>query len=146
MENKVNGRMSTTSIADSTDTRVSNLIEAGYSDTKLSNEAQSLTCMSSSVRNFGNAGTLIHGLNSSGDGAVFKDCNILDGPLVTKHFYDRSSEYLKCDSVPWEEFVNAQGTNMASSESLPSASLNLSSSTGACKFIKDEKDSQFTHS
>uniref|UniRef100_A0A3B4Y275 Progesterone receptor n=1 Tax=Seriola lalandi dorsalis TaxID=1841481 RepID=A0A3B4Y275_SERLL len=70
-----------TPIADSTDTRVSDLME-------------SLTCMSSSVRNFGNGGTLIHGLNSSGDGAVFKDC----------------------------------------------ASVSLSSTTGACKFIKDEKE------
>ncbi|KAM9358795.1 progesterone receptor [Symphorus nematophorus] len=139
MENKINGRMSTTSIADSTDTRVSDLIEAGYNTTKLPNEAQSLTCMSSSVRNFGNPGTLMNGLNSSSDGAVFKDCNILDGPLVPKHFYDRSSEYLKCDSVPWEEFVNAQRTNGASTGSLPGANLSLSS-TGACKFIKDEKE------
>lgn len=128
-----------TSVADSTDTRVSDLIEAGYSNTKLSNESQPVTCMSS-VRNFGNAGTVIHGLNSSGDGAVFKDCNILDDSLVAKHFYDRSSEYLKCDSVAWGDFVNVHGTNVASSESLPNGSLSLSSTTGACKFIKDEKE------
>lgn len=142
MENKINGRMSTisSSIADSTDTIVSDLIEAGYSNTKLSNESQSLICMSSSVRNFGNAGTLNHGLNSSGDGAVFKDCNILDGSLAAKHFYDRGSEYLKCDSVPWEDFVNVQRGNGATSESLPGASLSLSSTIGACKFIKDEKE------
>ncbi|XP_070685657.1 progesterone receptor [Pempheris klunzingeri] len=142
MENKINGRMSTisTSIADSTNTRVSELIEAGYSNNKLSNELQSLTCMSSSVRNFGNGGALIHGLDSSSDGAVFKDCTILDASLAAKHFYDRSSEYLKCDSVPWEDFVNAQRTNVATSESLPGASLSLSSTTGVCKFIKDEKE------
>ncbi|XP_070761725.1 progesterone receptor isoform X1 [Enoplosus armatus] len=141
MANKINGRMSTisTSIADSTDTTVSDLIEAGFSNTK-SNEPESKTCMSSSVRNFGNTGALIHVLNSSGDGAVFKDCNILDGSLAAKHFYDRSSEYLKCDSVPWDEFVSVQRTNVASSESLPGASLSLSSTTGACKFIKDEKE------
>ncbi|KAE8295011.1 Progesterone receptor [Larimichthys crocea] len=138
MENKINGRMSNinTSNADSTDARVNELIEAGYSNTKLPNEAPSLTCMSSSVRNFGNAGTLIHGLNLSGDGAVFKDCNI-DGSLDAKcNFYDRSSEYLKCDSVPWGDFVN-----VASSESLHGATLSLSSAPGACKFIKDEKES-----
>ncbi|XP_022617230.1 progesterone receptor [Seriola dumerili] len=142
MESKINGRMSTisTPIADSTDTRVSDLMEAGNSNSKLSNDSQSLTCMSSSVRNFGNGGTLIHGLNSSGDGAVFKDCNILDGSLATKHFYDRSGEYLKCDSVPWEDFVKVQRTNVATSESLSGASVSLSSTTGACKFIKDEKE------
>ncbi|GAA6232765.1 progesterone receptor isoform X1 [Lates japonicus] len=141
MENKINGRMSTisTPIADSTDTRVSDLIEAGFSKTKLSDDSQSLTCMSSSVRNFGHTGTLIHGMHPSGDGSVFKDCNILDGPLATKHFYDRSNEYLKCDSVPWEDFVKVQRTNVATSESLPGASVSLSSTTGACKFIKDEK-------
>nr|XP_046245691.1 progesterone receptor isoform X2 [Scatophagus argus] len=137
MDNKINGRMSaiSTSIADSTDTRVNDLIESGYNNTKLSNESQSLTCMSSSVRNFGN-----DGLNSSGDGAVFKDCNMFDSSLVAKHFYDRSSEYLKCDSVPWEDFVNVQGLNVASSESLPGAGLSLSSTAGTCKFIKDEKE------
>lgn len=130
-----------TSIADSTDTSVSDFIDAGYNNTKLSNEPQSLTCMSSSssVRNFGNAGTLIQGL-SSGDGAVFKDCNMLDGSLGAKHFYDRSNEYLKCDSVLWEDFVKVQRTNVATSESLPGASLSLSSTTGACTFIKDEKE------
>ncbi|XP_070826287.1 progesterone receptor isoform X2 [Chaetodon trifascialis] len=128
MENKVNGGMST--IADSTDPRV-DLIEAGYSNTKFSNESQSPTCMPSSVRNFGNASTLIHGLNSS---------NILDGSLVAKHFYDRGSEYLKCDSVPWEDFVTVQGTTVSSPESLPGANLSLPLTTGACKFIKDEKE------
>lgn len=131
--------MSTT-IADSTETIVGDLIEAGYSNSKLSNESQSLTFMSS-VRNFGNvAGTVIHGLNSSGDSAVFKDCNILDDSPVVKHFYDHSGGYLKGDNVPWEEFVNVQGTIVASSEILPDGSLNLPSTTGACKFIKDEKE------
>lgn len=143
MENKTNGRMSTinTTIADSTETIVvSDLIEAGYSNSKLSNESQSLTCMSS-VRNFGNvAGTVIHGLNSSGDGAVFKDCNTLDDSSVAKHFYDHSGGYLKGDNVPWEEFVNVQGTIVASSEILPDGSLSLASTTRACKFIKDEKE------
>ncbi|XP_035536444.1 progesterone receptor isoform X1 [Morone saxatilis] len=141
MENKINGRMSSisTSIADSTDTRVSDFIGTGYSNTKLSNESQSLTCMSS-VRNFGNAGRLILGLNSSGDGAVFKDCNVLDGSLVAKQFYDRSNEYLKCNSVPWEDFANVQGTDLATSESLPGATLSLSSTPVACKFIKDEME------
>ncbi|CAK6957935.1 progesterone receptor isoform X1 [Scomber scombrus] len=141
MENKVNGRMITisTSIADSTDTRVSELIEAGY-NTKLSNEPPSLTCMSSSsLRNYGNAGTLVHG-HSSGDGAVFKDFNMLDGSLAAKHFYGRGTEFLKSDSVPCEDFVKVQRTTVATSESLPGASLSLSSTTGACKFIKDENE------
>ncbi len=140
MENKINGSMSTTtSIADSTDTSVSDLTEAGYSNTKLSNESQTLTIMPSSVRNFGNAGTVIHGQNSSGDGTVF-NCNILDGSLSAKHFYDRGGDFQKCDSVLWEDFVSLQGANVASSASLPGASLSLSSTTGACKFIKDEEE------
>ncbi|XP_049432244.1 progesterone receptor isoform X1 [Epinephelus fuscoguttatus] len=138
MENKINGRMSTTntSIADSTDTRVSDLIGADFINTKLQNESQSLTCLSSTVRNFGNAGAPFHGLNSSGEGAVFKDCATLDGSLAGKHFYDRSSEYLKCDGVPWEDFSKLQRTNVAES----SPNVSLSSTTGACKFIKDEKE------
>ncbi|XP_029301550.1 progesterone receptor isoform X2 [Cottoperca gobio] len=138
MDNKIHGRMSSIStIADSTDTRVSDLIDAGYINPKISSDSQSLTCMSSSMRNFGNAGTLFHGLNSSGDGAVFKECTILDGSLAGKRFYDRSSDYLKCDSAPWEDFSKVQRTNAATSESLPGANL---TSTGACKFIKDEKE------
>uniref|UniRef100_UPI0037E93629 progesterone receptor isoform X2 n=1 Tax=Semicossyphus pulcher TaxID=241346 RepID=UPI0037E93629 len=142
MENKLSERMSSisSSIADSTGTRVSDLIEAVYSNTKLSNDSQSLTCLSSSVRNFGNAGTLLHGANSTGEDAVFKDCTILDGSLAEKHFYDRSSEYLKCDSVQWEDLLTVQRTNVATSESLPCASLSLSSTTGTCKFIKDEQE------
>lgn len=131
-----------TSIADSTNARVSDMIEAGYSrsNTKLPNDSRSLTCMSSSVRNFGNAGTQLHSLNSSSDGAAFKDCNILDPSLAGKQFYDRSNDYLKCDSVPWENFVKVQRTNVATSESLPGADLSLSTTTGACKFIKDERE------
>lgn len=132
MENKVRMSSISTSMADSTDTRVSDLIESGYISNKLPNESQPLTCNMSSVRNFGHAGTLFHGLNPSSDGAVFKDCTILDG----KHFYDRNSEFLKCDSVPWDDFSKVQRTNVATSETLPL----LSSTTGACKFIKDEKE------
>ncbi|XP_028275926.1 progesterone receptor [Parambassis ranga] len=128
MENKL--KMSSTSVADSTDRRVSELMEAGYgrSHARSSTDPRSLTCVSS-VRNFGNGGTL--NLNSSGDGAVFKDCNVLDASLATKHFYDRGGEYLKCDGVPWEDFVKVQKL-----EGLPS----LSTAPGACKFIKDEKE------
>lgn len=143
MENKINGRMSNanTSIADSTDARQGDLIEAGYSNPKLPNESQSLIYMSSSVRNFANGGTVIHGPNSSGEGVLFKECKMLDDSLVAKHFYGRNSEYLKCDSVaPWDDFANVQGTNVAPSESLPEGSLSLSSAAGACKFIKDEKE------
>ncbi|XP_068615511.1 progesterone receptor-like, partial [Brachionichthys hirsutus] len=53
---------------------------------------------------------------------------------------DRSSDYLKCTSAPWEQFAGVQGTNAASSESLPDGSLNLSATTGAFKFIKDEQE------
>ncbi|XP_069017329.1 progesterone receptor isoform X1 [Embiotoca jacksoni] len=140
METKIAGKMSTisTSIADSSDTIVSDLIQPGFSrsNTKSSNESRSLTCLSS-MRNFGNAGTLIYGLNSSGDSAVFKECNVLDASLA-KHFYDRSNEYFKSDSFPWDDLVKVQRTNVATSESLPGANC-LSSTTGACKFIKLEK-------
>ncbi|XP_068172637.1 progesterone receptor [Antennarius striatus] len=141
MENKTNERMSTisTSIADSTDTRLNGMTGAGYSNTKC-NDSQTLICVSSALRNFGNGGTVTHDLNTGDDATVFKQCNILDGSLVAKHFYDRSSEYLKCNSVPWEEFASVQGTNVASSESLPDGSLNLSTTTGDFKFIKDEKE------
>ncbi|XP_047449356.1 progesterone receptor [Mugil cephalus] len=143
MENKINGKMSTisTPISDSTNTRASDLVEAGYSrsNTKLSNDARSLTCMSS-ARNFGNAGAQIHSLSTSGDGTVFKDCNILDASLAGKPFYDRNNDFLKCDSVSWENFVKVQRMNVAATESLPGADLSLSTSTGACKFIKDESE------
>ncbi|XP_059186402.1 progesterone receptor [Centropristis striata] len=142
MENKVNGRMSTisTSIADSTNTKVSDLIDVGYINNKLSNESQTLTSLSSSVRNFGNAGIAFHGVNSNSDGAVFKDYAILDGSLAGKHFYDRGSDYLKCDTVQWGDFARVQRTNVPTSEILSSASLSLSSTTAACKYIKDEKE------
>ncbi|XP_063348901.1 progesterone receptor isoform X2 [Pelmatolapia mariae] len=141
MENKTNGKMgiNSTSAADSTETSLSDVTEAGYSrsNTKLPADSRSLNCMSS-VRNFGNVNTLIQGLNSSPDCAVFKDCNIVDPSLGAKHFYDRNRDYLKCDGVPWEDFVKLQRTNAATSESLPGASL--PSTSGACKFIKDEKE------
>ncbi|XP_062241542.1 progesterone receptor [Platichthys flesus] len=132
MEKKMNGRMSSMCVAivDSTDTRLGDSSEAGYVNIKLSSEAQALTCMASSVRNFSNGGgALIHGLHSSVDGAVFKDCNLLD---ASKHFYDRGSEFLKCTNVPWEDFVKVQRTDV---DSLPGALT-----TGAYKFIKDEKE------
>lgn len=135
MEHKPTGRMISTSIADSTDTRVSDFIETGYNNIKLSNEPQSLPCMASSVRNYGTAGTQIQTLNGSTEGAVFKDCNMLDGSLAAKQVYDRGGEYLKCDSVPWDDF--GKRTNL---ESLPGAVLSLSSTAAACKFIKDEKE------
>uniref|UniRef100_A0A3B4FSQ8 Progesterone receptor n=1 Tax=Pundamilia nyererei TaxID=303518 RepID=A0A3B4FSQ8_9CICH len=119
MENKTNGKMGTnsTSVADSTETSLSDVIEAGYSrsNTKLPADSRFLNCMSS-VRNFGNVNTLIQGLNSSPDCAVFKDCNTVDPSLGAKHFYDRNRDYLKCDGA------------------------GLPSTSGACKFIKDEKE------
>ncbi|XP_075956862.1 progesterone receptor isoform X2 [Anarhichas minor] len=143
MENKINGRMSTTSTssADSTDARVSGLIGSGFINAKVSNEPQSLTCMSSTARNFGNVGAPFHGLNSSSDGTVFKDCPMLDASPAVKQFYDRGGgEYMKCDGVLWEDFAKVQRTNLAASESLPGRSLSLSSTTGAFKFIKDENE------
>ncbi|XP_020490515.2 progesterone receptor isoform X2 [Labrus bergylta] len=142
MDNKVSEGMSTAgaSMADSTETRVSDLIEAVYSNNKLSNDSQSLTCMSSDVRNFGNVGTLIHGVNSTGEDTVFKDCTVLYGSLAGKHFYDRSSDYLKCDSAPWGDLINVQRTSVTTTESLPCASLSLPSTTAVCKFIKDEQE------
>ncbi|KAM6931568.1 progesterone receptor [Lycodopsis pacificus] len=143
MENKINGRMSTisTSSADSTDARVSGLIGSGFINAKVSNEPQSLTCMSSTARNFGNVGAPFHGLNSSSDGTVFKDCPMLDASPAVKQFYDRGGgEYMKCDGVLWEDFAKVQRTNVAASESLPGRSLSLSSTTGAFKFIKDENE------
>ncbi|KAF6726297.1 hypothetical protein FQA47_012339 [Oryzias melastigma] len=82
MESKINGKLGalgTPSIADSTESRVSGLIEAGFSRSgaKLSADSRSPGGLSS-VRNFGNSGALIHGLSSGGDCAVFKDCNVLD--------------------------------------------------------------------
>ncbi|MEQ2195932.1 hypothetical protein XENOCAPTIV_020682 [Xenoophorus captivus] len=132
MENKMNGKMSainTTSTADSTDSRVSGLIDAGFNrSTKLP------------ARNLGNPDPLIHGLNSSGDCTVYKDCNVIEASASAKQFYDSNSDYLKSDTVPWEDFVKLQRTGASISESLPGANLSLSSSSGACKFIKDEKE------
>ncbi|KAM8902562.1 progesterone receptor [Spinachia spinachia] len=148
MEHQINGKMSSisTSVADSTEARVSGTTEATFIHAKSSNESQSLTCMSSSARHFGNVGPMFHGLNSSsssggGDGGhVFKDFAVHDGPHAVKQFYDRAGEYLKCDAVPWEDFAKVRRTNAATSESSPSASLSLSSPIAAFKFIKDEKE------
>ncbi|KAL6115806.1 pgr [Pungitius sinensis] len=143
MENRINGKTSTisTSTPDSTETRVSGLIEASFVNAKSSHESQSLTCMSSTARHFGNVGPLFHGLNSSsGDGPVYRDFGVHDAPPAVKQFYDRGGEYLKCDGVPWEDFAKVRRTNAATSESLPSAALSLSSSIAAFRFIKDEKE------
>ncbi|KAF7662848.1 hypothetical protein LDENG_00225290 [Lucifuga dentata] len=125
----------TSSIADSTYTRVSDLTEAGYSNTKLSKEVKSLACTSSSVRNFGTFGTLRgHGSSSSGDGETYKDCNVVDGSPAAK-YYDRADEYLKAETASWEDYSKVPRANVAASES-----LRLSSTSGVCKFIKDEKE------
>lgn len=92
--------------------------------------------MSSSVRNFGDGSAPIQG-----ERGAFRDCNILDDSLVGKQFYDRNSEFLKCDNVAWEDLINIQETNGSSSETLPGTSLRLPSKTGECKFIKDERGS-----
>ncbi|XP_054460396.1 progesterone receptor [Anoplopoma fimbria] len=107
-----------TSTADSTDTRVSDY------------DPQSRTCMSSSVRHFGTVDSLFHDLTSSSDGAVFKDCSLLDASAAGKQLYEPGGGYVKCDSAPWEDFAKVQRTN----ESLPCASLS------SFKFIKDEKE------
>lgn len=137
IEHKINGRMNhiNSCIVDSTDTRMIDLIEAGYSSNKLSKDPQSLAC-TPSVRHFGNGSAGIHDLNPSGNCTAFRDNNVLDESLGEKHLYDRSSAFLKCDSVAWEDFVDVQGAN----ESLPGTSASLSSPAGACKFIKDEKE------
>lgn len=136
MESKINGKLGalgTPSIADSTESRVSGLIEAGFSRSgaKLSADSRSPGGLSS-VRNFGNSGALIHGLSSGGDCAVFKDCNVLD---ASKQFYERNSEFLKSENAPWEDFVKVQRAAAGgASETL------LGSSSAACKLIKDEKE------
>uniref|UniRef100_A0A3Q2TRZ2 Progesterone receptor n=1 Tax=Fundulus heteroclitus TaxID=8078 RepID=A0A3Q2TRZ2_FUNHE len=131
MENKMNGKMSaisTTSIADSTDSTVSDMIDVGFNrSTK------------PPARNLGNPDPLIHGLNLSGDCSVYKDCNVVGAAVSAKQFYDSNSDYLKSD-VPWEDFVKLQRSSASISESLPGANVSLSSASGACKFIKDEKE------
>lgn len=94
-------------------------------------QSQSGTGMSSSsVRNFGDGSAPIRD-----DGGAFKDCDMLDDSLAGEHFYDRNSEFLKCENVAWEDLMNR-----SSSESLPGTSLRLPSKTEACKLIKDERD------
>ncbi|XP_055022829.1 progesterone receptor isoform X1 [Boleophthalmus pectinirostris] len=131
MENKLEGRMSdiSTAIVDSTETRGSASIENGYSNIKLTNNEVHFL---SSVRNYGSTGALVHSVNVSGSGEpVFKEFNLLDAPATSKPFLDRgNSEYLKCDSVPWEDFVKR--TSAAANQS---AILSTS-----CKYIKDEKE------
>ncbi|XP_033968995.1 progesterone receptor [Trematomus bernacchii] len=61
---------------------------------------------------------------------------LLDGSLAGKHFYDRSSDYLKCDTVQWD----VQRTHVATTETLPGANVSFSTSTGAFNLIKDEKE------
>lgn len=118
-----------TSAADSTETRMTDSGEAGHHK-KMATQSQPVTCMSPSVRNFGEGSAPIHG-----DCGAFKDCNMLDDSLVGEHFYDRNSEFLKCDNVAWEDLMNG-----SSLETLPSTSLKLPSKTAACRSIKDERD------
>ncbi|XP_054884004.1 progesterone receptor [Poeciliopsis prolifica] len=130
MENKMHGKMSAisnTSIADSTDSKVSDLIDAGHS--------RSVKVV---ARNLGSLDPLIHGLNSSGDCSVYKDCNSIDASVSAKQSYDSNSDYLKSGSVSWEELVKLQRSSASLSES--AANLSLSSTPGAYKFIKDEKE------
>ncbi|CAG12798.1 unnamed protein product [Tetraodon nigroviridis] len=87
--------------------------EAGHQK-KLPTQSQSVTGISS-VRNFGDGGTPIHD-----DRGAFKDCNMLDDSLVEEPFYDRNSQFLKCDNVAWEDLMNG-----SPSETLPSPSLRL---------------------
>lgn len=117
-----------TSAADSTDISMTDSAEAGHHK-KMTTQPQSVTCMSSSVRNFGDGSTPIHD-----DCGAFKDCNMLDDSLVGEHFNDRNSEFLKCNNVVWEDLMNG-----SSPETLPSTSLRLPSKPAACKLIKDER-------
>lgn len=116
-----------TSAADSTASRMTDSAEAGYPK-KMS--TQSVTCLSSSVRHFGDGGAPIQD-----DCGAFKDCAVLDQSLVGEHFYDRNSEFLKCDNMAWEDLMNGSAP-----ETLPSTSLRPPPKTGACKLIKDERD------
>ncbi|KAK7883005.1 hypothetical protein WMY93_029179 [Mugilogobius chulae] len=125
-----------TPIVDSTDTRVSDSMANGYNSIKFSNDIQFL----SSVRNFGNTGTFVHNVNgstgtfvhnvnaSAGGETLFREFNF-DAP-TSKAFAERgSSEYLKCDAAPWEDFAKR---NRAANQPVI-----LSTS---CKYIKDEKE------
>uniref|UniRef100_A0A8C5G9A5 Progesterone receptor n=1 Tax=Gouania willdenowi TaxID=441366 RepID=A0A8C5G9A5_GOUWI len=115
------GTMST--LAETTDTKAVDVIESGNGRPKLSNDARS--CLSS-VRNFAQINAPN---NSSGECAVFRDCNDASA-FSSKHFYP----YSKCDSgSSWEDLVKVQRTNAAAT----GASESLS---GSCKFIKDEKE------
>lgn len=60
---------------------------------------------------------------------------MLDPSLVGEQFYDRSGEFLKCDSVAWEDLMNGSAP-----ETLPSTSLRPPPKPAACKLIKDERD------
>ncbi|KAM4627627.1 progesterone receptor [Polymixia lowei] len=60
--------------------------------------------------------------------------------LAVKQYYNRADEYLKSDSVPWTDYVKVPRVKEATLESLQGASVRLSLSTGACKFIKDEEE------
>ncbi|CAG5999650.1 unnamed protein product [Menidia menidia] len=110
---------SSASTSDPTDSGVSDVMDVGYR----SGSKPPAGCLSS-VRNFGTAGVLMHGLSSNSDCAVFKDVT-----EAAKQFYDRESEFLKSDHAQWDEYVKVRRTN-----------LSLSSTSGACKFIKDEKE------
>lgn len=100
-----------------------NVSEAVFGGTMLPDEPQSLTCMSA-ARHFGATGAAIHGLTP---GAILGD------PLAAKHFYDRGGGGGGGGGGgEWEGFTSA--------ESSPGGTLSLST-PGACKFIKDEKES-----
>lgn len=116
--------ISCTPVADSTDARLNDSMENGYSNIKFSNnEAQFL----SAVRNFGSTDTLVHSSGVIGGEAGFKERNLLNVAASSGH---GSSEYLKCDVVPWDDFVRRT-----------SAAVNQPADLStSCKYIKDEKE------
>ncbi|KAL0972673.1 hypothetical protein UPYG_G00193210 [Umbra pygmaea] len=92
---------------------------------KLSNEPQSPVCISSVLRNFGNAGP-----SSNNTNVLFKDSTVSDNSslIISKSYYDRA------DPVRWTDMCGLGLVKESIPQPVPQSNLNASFS------IKDEKE------
>ncbi|KAK1785311.1 hypothetical protein P4O66_018699 [Electrophorus voltai] len=127
-------------IADSSDSKtVSDLIvkytDASFEKAKSSSEAQRLSCLTTSMRNFGHVDALFGANNASRTDIV-----ALDNSFTTNS--DRSEELLKFEPGPWTDISDKiyQLKDTVSCESLENSGGSAPSTHGLCKFIKDENE------
>ena len=128
-----------TSLADSTESRdnttIGELSDMGFSHGK----SPASTCVSTTtVRHFGNIGTLLHQGAPLLDLDGYKECPLVDHPLALKqqHYFGRVEEHEKTDNMnmSWADYVKVPRAKESTVHRLQRASI------ATCKFIKDEKE------